>query len=201
MSKIKICGIKRECDIDYINEAMPDYIGFVFAKSKRQVSHEVAAKLRAKLNTAIIPIGVFVNAPMEEIVSLYNEGIIHMAQLHGQENSTYIEKLRSQTDCPLIKALKIDKDFDSSILSTLNVDYFLFDNGTGGTGKTFDWSLMPKTEKPFFLAGGLNAQNIDAAIAYNPFALDLSSGVEINGFKDREKILEITSKINRKIGE
>lgn len=197
MSKIKICGIKRECDIDYINEAMPDYIGFVFAKSKRQVSHEVAARLCAKLDKSIIPIGVFVNAPIEEILSLYNEGIIHMAQLHGQENSTYIKKLRSQTDCPLIKALKIDKDFDRSILSTLDVDYFLFDNGAGGTGKTFDWSLMPKTEKPFFLAGGLNAQNIDAAIAYNPFALDLSSGVEVNGFKDREKILEIVSKIRK----
>lgn len=197
MSKIKICGIKRECDIDYINEALPDYIGFVFAKSKRQVSHEVAARLCAKLDKSITPIGVFVNAPIEEILSLYNEGIIHMAQLHGQENSTYIKELRSQTDCPLIKALKIDKDFDRSILSTLDVDYFLFDNGAGGTGKTFDWSLMPKTEKPFFLAGGLNAQNIDAAIAYNPFALDLSSGVEVNGFKDREKILEIVSKIRK----
>lgn len=197
MSKIKICGIKRECDIDYINEAMPDYIGFVFAKSKRQVSHEVAARLCAKLDKSITPIGVFVNAPIEEILSLYNEGSIHMAQLHGQENSTYIKELRSQTDCPLIKALKIDKDFDRSILSTLDVDYFLFDNGAGGTGKTFDWSLMPKTEKPFFLAGGLNAQNIDAAIAYNPFALDLSSGVEVNGFKDREKILEIVSKIRK----
>lgn len=197
MSKIKICGIKRECDIDYINEAMPDYIGFVFAKSKRQVSHEVAARLCAKLDKSITPVGVFVNAPIEEIVSLYNEGIIHMAQLHGQENSTYIKELRSQTDCPLIKALKIDRNFDSSILSTLNVDYFLFDNGAGGTGKTFDWSLMPKTEKPFFLAGGLNAQNIAAAIAYAPFALDLSSGVEVNGFKDREKILEIVSKIRK----
>lgn len=197
MSKIKICGIKRECDIDYINEALPDYIGFVFAKSKRQVSHEVAARLCAKLDKSITPIGVFVNAPIEEILSLYNEGIIHMAQLHGQENSTYIKELRSQTDCPLIKALKIDKDFDRSILSTLDVDYFLFDNGAGGMGKTFDWSLMPKTEKPFFLAGGLNAQNIDAAIAYNPFALDLSSGVEVNGFKDREKILEIVSKIRK----
>lgn len=197
MSKIKICGIRRECDIDYINEAMPDYIGFVFAKSKRQVTPETAAKLCAKLDKSITPIGVFVNAPIEEILSLYNEGIIHMAQLHGQENSTYIKDLRSQTDCPLIKALKIDQDFDSSILPTLEVDYFLFDNGAGGTGKTFDWSLMPKTEKPFFLAGGLNAQNIKAAVSYNPFALDLSSGVEINGFKDREKILEIISKIRK----
>lgn len=197
MSKIKICGIKRECDIDYINEAMPDYIGFVFAKSKRQVSHETAARLCAKLDKSITPIGVFVNAPMEEIISLYNEGIIHMAQLHGQESSTYIQELRSKTDCPLIKALKIDENFDSSILPTLDVNYFLFDNGAGGTGKTFDWSLIPQTEKPFFLAGGLNTQNIEAAVAYNPFALDLSSGVEVDGFKDREKILEIVSKIRK----
>lgn len=197
MSKIKICGIKRECDIDYINEAMPDYIGFVFAKSKRQVSHEIAARLCTKLDKSITPIGIFVNAPIEEILSLYNEGIIHMAQLHGQENPTYIKELRNQTDCPLIKALKIDKAFDNSILPTLDVDYFLFDNGAGGTGKIFDWSLMPKTEKPFFLAGGLNAQNINAALAYNPFALDLSSGVEVNGFKNREKILEIVSKIRK----
>lgn len=197
MNKIKICGIKRECDIDYINEAMPDYIGFVFAKSKRQVSHETAARFCAKLDKSITPIGVFVNAPMEEIISLYNEGIIHMAQLHGQESSIYIQKLRSKTDCPLIKAIKIDENFDSSILPTLDVNYFLFDNGTGGTGKTFDWSLIPQTEKPFFLAGGLNTQNIEAAVAYNPFALDLSSGVEIDGFKDREKILEIVSKIRK----
>lgn len=197
MSKIKICGIKRECDIDYINEAMPDYIGFVFAKSKRQVSHETAARLCAKLDKSITPIGVFVNAPMEEIISLYNGGIIHMAQLHGQESSTYIQELRSKTDCPLIKALKIDENFDSSILPTLDVNYFLFDNGAGGTGKTFDWSLIPQTEKPFFLAGGLNTQNIEAAVAYNPFALDLSSGVEVDGFKDREKILEIVSKIRK----
>ncbi|MGN0465834.1 MAG: phosphoribosylanthranilate isomerase [Lachnospiraceae bacterium] len=200
MSKIKICGLKRECDIDYVNEAKPDYIGFVFAKSKRQVSHEMAAKLSAKLDKSITPVGVFVNAPIEEIISLYSEGIIHMAQLHGQENSTYIKQLRSQTDCPLIKALKIDKDFDTSILPTFDVDYFLFDNGAGGTGKTFDWSLMPQTKKPFFLAGGLTIQNIEAAIAYYPFAIDLSSGVETNGLKDRKKILEIISKI-RTIGE
>lgn len=197
MSKIKICGIKRECDIDYINEALPDYTGFVFAKSRRQVSFDVAAKLRSRLNKSITPVGVFVNAPIDEICFLHREGIIDIAQLHGQEDALYIEKLKEKIDCPLIKALKIDKDFDRSILSTLNVDYFLFDNGAGGTGKTFDWSLMPKTKKPFFLAGGLNIKNIDAAISQHPFAVDLSSGVETDGLKDREKILEIVSRIRK----
>ncbi len=197
MSKIKICGLKREADIDYVNEALPDYAGFVFAKSRRQVSFEIADKLRSKLNKSITPVGVFVNAPIEEICSLYQEGIIDIAQLHGQEDSSYIKKLKEKIDCPLIKAFKIDRDFDESILSTFDVDYFLFDNGAGGTGKTFDWSFMPETEKEFFLAGGLNIQNIEAAIAYHPFALDLSSGVEIDGFKNREKIIEIVSRIRQ----
>lgn len=199
MSKIKICGIKREADIDYINEALPDYMGFVFAKSKRQISFLTAAKLRAKLDQSVTPVGVFVNAPVDEICSLYQEGIIAMAQLHGQEDASYIETLREKIDCPVIKALKIDKDFDCSILSTLDVDYFLFDNGAGGTGKMFDWNFIPKTEKPFFLAGGLNIQNIDAAIAKHPFAVDISSGVEVDGRKDRKKILEIVKRIRNNL--
>lgn len=196
-NKIKICGLRRECDIDYVNEALPDYAGFVFAKSKRQVSHEQAAALRKRLHSSIVPVGVFVNAPISDIAALYEQNVIHIAQLHGQEDSTYVDELHTRTDCPIIKAFKIDSTFDVSVLSTFHVDYFLFDNGAGGTGKTFDWSLMPKTEKPFFLAGGLNINNIEAAASYAPFALDLSSGVETDGYKDRDKILQIIKAIRK----
>ena len=179
--KIKICGLFRECDIDYVNEALPDYAGFVFAESKRKVTENQAFALSRRLDSSIKAVGVFVDHDISFIRNLLERGIIDIVQLHGHENDEYI----SAIDAPVIKAARIGEKYDYP------ADYLLFDSPVAGSGKTFDWSLIPKTEKPFFLAGGINIGNITEAMKLNPYAIDVSSGVETDGAKDRGKILEI----------
>jgi len=190
--KIKICGLFRDCDIDYVNEAKPDFIGFVFAKSRRQVSGEWAEAMRSKLRSEITPVGVFVNESLANVAQLLNNNVIEMAQLHGDENEHYIQELKSLTNKPIIKAVRVLSHDDIETAQHTAADFLLLDNGTGGTGESFDWSLVSKVKKLFFLAGGLKADNIKQAIvATSPYAVDLSSGVETDGLKDRAKILEI----------
>ena len=198
--KIKVCGLFRDCDIDYVNEAMPDFIGFVFAKSRRQVSTEWANAMRPRLRSEITPVGVFVNEPLARVVKLLNDNIIEMAQLHGAENETYIQELKTLTNKPIIKAVRVLSQEDIEAAQNTVVDYLLLDNGAGGTGESFDWSLVSKGKKQkrksFFLAGGLNSGNLEQAIlATSPYAVDLSSGVETDGMKDRNKILEIVRRM------
>lgn len=195
--KIKICGLSRACDIDFVNEAMPDYIGFVFAKSKRQVTKDKAEELKRLLNRGIITVGVFVNEKIDFIKRLYDDNIIEIIQLHGFESEEYIKAVKDKTGAQIIKAIRVTenglcKDFDNTA-----ADYLLLDNGAGGTGEAFDWQLIDKRiNKPFFLAGGLNINNVNTAINIaRPFAVDISSGVESNGFKDKNKILEIVGRI------
>lgn len=191
MTRIKICGLTRPEDIDFVNEAKPDYIGFVFAPSKRQVDEKQALALRKRLAPGIEAAGVFVDAPISQILELGERSIIDYVQLHGSEDPAYIKALRQHTHLPLIKAVSMSKPFDPRQLERLDVDYLLFDQGSGGSGKTFDWKRIPRTGKPFFLAGGLNPDNLSQAIrAVKPFAVDLSSGVETGGRKDREKLLQ-----------
>ncbi|EGW39962.1 phosphoribosylanthranilate isomerase [Desulfosporosinus sp. OT] len=186
--KIKICGLFRDIDIDYVNEAMPDFMGFVFAKSRRQVSMKWAETVRPKLRSEIKPVGVFVNEPIANVAKLLNDNTIEIAQLHGDENENYIQELRSLTNKPIIKAVRVLSHVDIENAQHSVADFLLLDNGAGGTGKSFDWSLVSKVEKPFFLAGGLNSDNIEQAIAAtSPYAVDLSSGVETDGLKDRKK--------------
>ncbi len=196
MRKIKICGLFRDCDIDYVNEAMPDFIGFVFAKSRRQVSTVWAEAMRPRLRLEITPVGVFVNESLAKVAKLLNDSIIEIAQLHGDENENYIQELKTLTNKPIIKAVRVLSQEDIESAQHSDADFLLLDNGTGGTGESFDWGLVSKVKKPFFLAGGLNAGNIEQAIAStSPYAIDLSSGVEIDGIKDREKILEIVRRM------
>ena len=194
MPKIKICGIKRLKDIEIVNKYMPDYIGFVFASSKRQINHNQARDLKKKLNPKINCVGVFVDAAQSEILKLYDAKIIDTAQLHGNESEEYISDLKQKTDNKLkiIKAIEISENTDLSKYNESKADFLLLDSGKG-SGKTFDWDLIRKDfKKDFFVAGGLNASNIADAIAkFNPYAVDLSSGVEVNGFKDENKIHEI----------
>ncbi len=190
MSKIKICGLFRECDAEYVNEAMPDFAGFVFAKSKRQVGEAMALHLREIINPAISCVGVFVNAPVETVVKYYKCGMIQMAQLHGAEDQTYINDLKAQCDVPIIKALNMEQYDENSLVSA---DFYLLDHGSGGTGKSFDWSRIPKLPKPYFLAGGIRQENLREALQTAPFAVDVSSGVETDGVKDREKIRRIVT--------
>lgn len=185
MAKIKICGLRREQDIGYVNKVNPDYVGFIMSKGyKRSVAD--ADGLKSHLSKKIKAVGVFVDEPLYEIEHAISCKVIDIVQLHGKETPEYCSKINA----PVIKTLMPD-DFDKVKAYEPYVDYFLFDSGTG-TGKTFDWCKIPKTEKPFFLAGGLSADNLEEAIGkVNPFAVDLSSAVETDGFKDYEKIKKV----------
>jgi len=183
--KIKICGLKNSVDVDYVNEAMPDYIGFVFSESKRRISPETAAEFKNRLNKKITAVGVFVNEDVSLISKLYNAGVINIAQLHGTETEAYIDSLKKICDVPVIKAL------NAHVSQPANADYLLFDNGKGGSGESFDWNLIPKCGKDYFLAGGINLDNIKKAMELKPYGIDLSSGTETNGAKDREKIIRL----------
>ena len=193
--KVKICGLKTLEDIDYINEVLPDFAGFIFAESSRRISFNQAAKMKSKLNKNIKSIGVFVNEKTEKIINAAEEGIIDLIQLHGNEDNNYIKEIGNKLKLPVIKAFKADSNLKYNIENTI-ADYVLIDscnkNQFGGTGQLFDWGLIPETDKKIFLAGGLNADNIIRAIKeVNPYCLDINSGVEINGKKDRKKILEV----------
>ena len=194
--RIKICGLFRREDIDYVNEALPDFIGFVFAKSRRQVTAEQAEKLRKNLKTGIQTVGVFVNAPMDDTASLLRNGVIDIAQLHGSEDEEYMMRLKAETHCQIIKAIRVERAEDILNAQNSMADFLLLDHGTGGSGEAFDWNLIGECRKPYFLAGGIHAGNIKHAMKTgNPFAMDLSSGVETDGVKDKDKILEIVRKV------
>lgn len=201
MARIKICGLRREADIDFVNKYLPDYVGFVFAPSRRQVTKEQAKVLRQRLKPEIVPVGVFVNAPAEDVAALVNEGVIDMVQLHGEESEEYIQKLKELTGgATIIKAVRVATEADVRNSLDTKADYLLFDTYSaevhGGTGQTFDWSLIRGVEKHFFLAGGITAENVAEAIeAVQPYAVDVSSAVETEGFKDQEKIYEMITRV------
>lgn len=188
--KIKLCGLTRPCDIEAVNELQPDYIGFVFAKkSRRYVSPEKAEELKAMLAPGIQAVGVFVNEEPEQIAALLEAGTIDVAQLHGQESETEIRRLRELTDHPLIQAFRIDTEQDVERANASTADYVLLDSGAGGTGTVFDWDLLQAIRRPYFLAGGLDTENIGTVKAkLNPYGVDVSSGIETGGYKDKEKM-------------
>ena len=192
MTRIKICGLSRVCDIESVNQAKPEYIGFVFAESRRKVTPEQAKELRMKLSPDIIPVGVFVNEKPEVIVSIVKSGIIDIIQLHGDETEEYIKEIKDLTGKPIIKAVSVVKAGDVQKFADTKADFLLLDNKSGGTGQAFDWDLIGEVDKPFFLAGGLNIKNVGLAISQtNPYAVDISSGVEVDGLKDKDKIISI----------
>lgn len=193
--KVKICGLSRECDILYANELMPDYIGFVFAKSRRQVSMEKAYALKSKLDEGIKAVGVFVNEPIETVEKIVSEEIIDIIQLHGNEDETYITELRKHTDKQVIKAYRVDTEEDIKIAKKTVADMILLDNGSGGTGRCFDWKLISELSMPYFLAGGINTENVSQALSMKPYAIDVSSGVENDGVKDFDKMKKIVDSV------
>jgi phosphoribosylanthranilate isomerase len=287
VAKIKICGLFREADLDFANEAGPDFIGFVFAESRRRVTFADAARLRSRLREGIVPVGVFADARPEEIAALYRDGLIGMAQLHGSENAAYIRRLKTlsaseaRPPVPVIKTLRMggaggdeeekkknnhrehreenhggcfgeeeqknnnhrehrvhgegDDGVDGSVMEA--ADYLLFDSGAG-SGKSFDWNLLntqltffggmaedlplgkagdkggpdkmfPPVKKsmesgppssfciPWFLAGGIDCGNMAEALALGPFGIDVSSGAETGGVKDREKMIALVERVRR----
>lgn len=209
MAKVKICGLTREEDINIVNCYQPDYIGFVFAESKRKVTKEKAARLKRQLDTNIQAVGVFVNTPIQDILDLCNENIIDMIQLHGNEKEDYILELKNKLPHPIIKALRPDSKENIEKSLTLHSDYLLVDTYIegqfGGSGRTFDWSILPGKAEKIFLAGGLNAGNAeDAILTCRPYCLDVSSGVETDGRKDALKVkafIDIVRNVSQNINK
>ena len=198
MTKIKMCGLSRTEDIEAANLIKPDYIGFVFAEiSKRRVSALEASKLKSKLDPEINAVGVFLDDKLDFVASMLNLGIVDVVQLHGSENEEYIEKVREITNKPIIKAFIIRSKEDVERAEKSTADYILLDGGKG-EGKVFDWSLLKAIKRPFFLAGGLNPDNAaDAVKALKPYAVDVSTGIETDGVKDREKMAAFANAVRK----
>ena len=177
-TKIKMCGLRRPEDIEAVNELKPEYIGFVFFPgSKRYVTPETAKALRAGLEPGIKAVGVFVDGDPETVARLLEEGVIDIAQLHGQK-----------TDKPLIRAFRIRSAEDAQQAQASTAEQILLDAGAGD-GKTFDWSWLKEVTRPYFLAGGLNPENAGEAVKkLKPYAVDVSSGIETEGYKDINKM-------------
>ncbi len=198
MTKIKLCGLTRPNDIEAVNELMPEYIGFVFAKnSRRYISPEEASKLKKMLNPRIKAVGVFVNEKIQTVAKLLNSGVIDLAQLHGAEDDRYIEKLRSLTLKPIIKAFQVESSDDIMNAQSSKADFILLDSGKG-SGQSFDWELIKNISRPYFLAGGLDHENITTAVrSLKPYAVDLSSGIETDGVKDKKKMTAFTNAVRK----
>ena len=191
MTKIKICGLFRPCDIEYVNAVRPDWCGFIvnFPKSHRNRTPDQVRALRRGLAEGVVPVGVFVDQPVEDVAALLNDGTISVAQLHGHEDAAYIAALRAAAPGhPVWRAFKVRGPEDLEAAGASPADLVILDNGYG-TGETFDWSMAGGLARPFLLAGGLTPENIpDAIRLLHPYGLDISSGVETDKQKDPEKI-------------
>ncbi len=211
--KIKFCGLFREQDIDYANALKPDFVGFIFVEqSRRFVDFATAKALKSHLDSGVKAVGVFVDSTLERVMEALSEGIIDMVQLHGNENNTYISALKAcmQRDLgkesPIIKAIKVSDSLSLDLALESNADFTLLDSPNAGSGKAFDWNFLAqilaksqdftqKFQSHFFLAGGVNVENIQSAIALKPFCIDISSGIESNGLKDFAKMQTIINAI------
>ena len=194
MTKIKICGIYREEDAEYINRFRPDYFGMVidFERSHRNVNSKAAAKLRKMIDKDIPAVGVFVNKDIAAIEELLNTGVIDIAQLHGDEDERQIMRLKEKTGKPVWKAFKIRNDSDIKAAAQSPADLVVLDNGFG-TGKTFNWDMIKEINRDFALAGGIGLGNIEEAVnKTRPYLIDVSSGVETGRKKDAYKIRALT---------
>lgn len=191
MTKIKICGLFREQDIEYVNEALPDYAGFIlhFPKSHRNIDLGKAKALRDRLAPEIRSVCVFVDQPLETVIRSAEYIQPDILQLHGSESNRYIEELKEKTGLTVWKAFRVRNSASMTEALESSADLVLLDNGYG-TGEVFDWSRAESFRRPFILAGGLTPENIpDAVLRLRPTAVDISSGVETNRQKDRDKVL------------
>ena len=199
MTKIKLCGLKRECDIEWANELQPDFVGFVFAKeSRRYVAPKEAVILKSLLLPSVQTVGVFVNADIEVIATIAEMGIIDVVQLHGSEDAVYLEKLRKRIQLPIIQAFRIKTAEDVQRAEKSIADMVLLDAGAG-CGEVFDWNLLSEMNRPYFLAGGLTSQNVaDAIDSLHPYGVDASSSLETGGGKDEEKMTAFVKAVRGK---
>lgn len=214
MQKIKLCGMMKPCDIEYANRVKPDFVGFIFANTRRKISAAQAKQFREALDAEIPAVAVFVNEDISVITSLVQNGCIDMIQLHGEEDADYIRRLREICDVPVIKAVKVQMVEQIRQAAALPVDYLLLDTYRkgvlGGTGEAFDWELLREAKivagdtaegelfgKPYFLAGGLHAGNLREAAALGSYGLDVSSGIETDGSKDFTKMVEVMELVRK----
>ena len=206
MSKVKICGLRRPEDILFVNKYLPEYVGFVFAESKRRVSIEEAAELSGKLDERIKRAGVFVNETIENVVSAVKMCRLDVVQIHGDEDPSYVSELKEEllkegfnsnklNKVQIWKGIRVKDETSFKQLEKYGADAYLLDTfvegSYGGAGKTFDWNLAIKAKEygDVILAGGLTPDNlISARNKVNPAVLDVSSGVETEGYKDEGKI-------------
>ncbi|WP_066687453.1 phosphoribosylanthranilate isomerase [Christensenella intestinihominis] len=201
--KVKLCGMRREEDIGYANRYRPDYVGFVFAKSPRQVTADRAARLRRLLAPEIGAVGVFVNEPIQSLKEIAQSVPLQVIQLHGDEDAAYVREVKMM-GLPVWKAARVRTERDIGRAEALGADALLLDafsaDAYGGTGKTADWTVIGRArpEIPFFLAGGLHAGNaVEAVRRVRPFGIDVSGGIETGGFKDENKIKELMGALER----
>lgn len=209
--KIKICGLRTMQDVEIVNEFLPEFCGFIFDPTRRRyIDPQEAENLRRHLDPHILPVGVFVNASVEQILEVLRTCPVGGVQLHGQETDEYIDELRralngapdqtsGRKSAPfIVKAFRIDTAEDMEQAGTSHADYVLLDHGIGGTGETFDWSLIRNCGRPFILAGGLNADNIRKAVSLtHPWTVDVSSSLETGGHKDREKVRKFVEAVRK----
>ena len=195
MTKVKICGLSTKEAVETAVSAGADYIGFVFAPSKRQVTLEEAAELAEIIPTNVKKVGVFVSPSQEELLDAIEKVGLDLVQVHGQAADELFEDL----PCSSIQAVQVDGE---GHVPNSQADYLLFDAPVAGSGQTFDWGRLDTTElaQPFFIAGGLNEDNVEEAIQhFTPFAVDVSSGVETDGQKDQEKIRRFIERVKHGI--
>ncbi len=198
MTRIKLCGLTREEDIDAANRLMPEYAGFVFAKkSRRYINENRAYELKKRLSGEIKAVGVFVDAPAAYPIELLRRGVIDLAQLHGNESEEEIRMIRQETGRQVIRAFRVTGPEDVLRAQESDADYLLFDAGAGD-GRVFDWALLEKCGRPYFLAGGLDADNVREAVGrLHPYAVDVSSGIETGGYKDPEKMAAFVDAVRK----
>lgn len=196
--KIKMCGLRRPDDIIYANECLPDYIGFVFAESRRKVSGEEAKNLGAQLDQFIKKVGVFVNEPLRSLITISKQAGLDIIQLHGDEGEEYIKEVKHETGKELWKAVRVRMLKDIQEAQRLPADKLLLDSFSeesyGGTGKVMDFTVLDQADirKPYFIAGGLTVENLPEILKKaEPYGIDISSGIETEGVKDREKMLKV----------
>ena len=195
MTKVKICGLSTKEAVKTTVSAGADYIGFVFAPSKRQLTLEQAAELAKFIPSHIQKVGVFVSPGRAELLEAVDKVGLDLVQVHGQVADDLFEDL----PCASIQAVQVDGD---GHVPNSQADYLLFDAPVAGSGQTFDWGQLDTTElaQPFFIAGGLNEDNVARAIQhFSPFAVDVSSGVETDGQKDHEKIRRFIERVKNGI--
>jgi phosphoribosylanthranilate isomerase len=189
-TKIKICGLRRLEDVDFINEAKPDYAGVILCRRFwRGIDFEQAKAIRKRLDSNIPLVGVFVNDHFTDVLVSLRQGIVDMVQLHGTESEEYITNMQIMSRKPVIKACEVHSPDVIPYAVNSAANHILLDS-KAGSSTTFDWSIVQDIQRPFFLAGGLNPNNItDAMKVVRPWGVDICGGVETDHHKDREKIL------------